>query len=119
VNERQNNVTSYTNCPYHISTFIPLDIDKIGAVYFFSSTVNISFAKDGYLINERDASYEKGTKIQKRYKATRNVTKLRTWYEVTKRVRNKLRNKLRNTLDMKLPSYEIVTPPIGIIYYDV
>jgi hypothetical protein len=30
-----------------------------------------------------------------------------------------LRNKLRKTLVMKLPSYEIVTPPIGIIYYDV
>jgi hypothetical protein len=30
-----------------------------------------------------------------------------------------LRNNLRKTLVMKLPSYEIVTPPIGIIYYDV
>jgi hypothetical protein len=35
--ERQNNVTSCTNCPYHISTFTPLDIDKIGAVCFFSA----------------------------------------------------------------------------------
>ena len=76
VNERQNNVTSCTNCPYLISTFIPLDVDKFGAVCFFiafqlfvswtfffkyaflvwnlgkdffSSTVNIPFAKDGYL----------------------------------------------------------------------
>jgi hypothetical protein len=32
-------------------------------------------------------SYEKGTKLRKRYKVTRNVTKLRTWYEVTKKVR--------------------------------
>jgi hypothetical protein len=30
-----------------------------------------------------------------------------------------LRNKLRKALVMKLPSYDIVTPPIGIIYYDV
>ena len=50
---------------------------------------------------------------------------LRTWYEATKKVRNyekgtkMLRNKLRKALVMKLPSYEIVTPPIGIIYYDV
>ena len=35
VNERQNNVTSCTNCPYLISTFIPLDVDKFGAVCFF------------------------------------------------------------------------------------
>ena len=34
VNERQNNVTSSTNCPYLISTFIPLDVDKFGAVCF-------------------------------------------------------------------------------------
>ena len=33
VNERQNNVTSCTKCPYLISTFIPLDVD--GAVFFF------------------------------------------------------------------------------------
>jgi hypothetical protein len=32
VNERQNNVTSCTNCPYLISTFSPLDVDKFGAV---------------------------------------------------------------------------------------
>jgi hypothetical protein len=34
VNERQNNVTSCTNCSYTISTFIPLDVDKFGAVCF-------------------------------------------------------------------------------------
>jgi hypothetical protein len=34
VNERQNNVTSCTNCLYLISTFIPLDVDKFGAVCF-------------------------------------------------------------------------------------
>ena len=73
--EWQNKVTSCTNCPYLISTFIPLDVDKFGAVCFllffnflsaerffqirvtglkfntnnFSSTINISFTKDGYL----------------------------------------------------------------------
>ena len=35
VNERQNNVTSCTNCPYLITTFIPLDVDKFGSVCFF------------------------------------------------------------------------------------
>ena len=73
-------------------------------------------------------SYKKGTKLQKRYEVTKRYekgTKLRTWYEVTKKVRSCekgtkiLRNKLRKALVMKLPSYEIVTPPIGIIYYDV
>jgi hypothetical protein len=63
-------------------------------------------------------SYEKGTKLRK-------CTKLRKRYEVTKNVRSYekgtkwLRNNLRKALVMKLPSYEIVTPPIGIIYYDV
>jgi hypothetical protein len=33
VNERQNNVTSCTNCPYLI-LFIPFDVDKFGAVCF-------------------------------------------------------------------------------------
>jgi hypothetical protein len=47
-------------------------------------------------------SYEHGRNLRKRY-------------DVTKKVRNKL----RKTLVMKLPSYQIVTPPIGIIYYDV
>jgi hypothetical protein len=76
VNERQNNVTIHEMySPYSISTFIPLDVDKFGPVCFllvfnflsaerffqirvtglkfnkrfFSSTVNISFVKDGYL----------------------------------------------------------------------
>jgi hypothetical protein len=31
---------------------------------------------------------------------------------------DRLQSKLRKTLVTKLPSYEIVTPPIGIIYYD-
>jgi hypothetical protein len=50
---------------------------------------------------------------------------LRKSYQFTNMVRSyekgtkMLRNKLRKTLVMKLPSYEIVTPPIGIIYYDV
>jgi hypothetical protein len=35
LNERQNNVTSCTNCPYLISTFIPLDVDKFGAFFFY------------------------------------------------------------------------------------
>ena len=75
--------------------------------------------------------YEKGMKLQKRYEATKKVrnyekgTKIRKRYEVTNMVRsyekgtNMLRNKLRKALVMKLPSYEIVTPPIGIIYYDI
>ena len=74
---------------------------------------------------------QKGTKLRKRYKVTKKIysnekgTKLRKGYEVTNMVRSyekgtkMLRNKLRKTLVMKLPSYEIVTPPIGIIYYDV
>jgi hypothetical protein len=52
-----------------------------------------------YEVTKKLQSYERGTKLRKRYKM--------------------LRNKLRKTLVMKLPSYEIVTPPIGIIYYDV
>ena len=76
-------------------------------------------------------SYEKGMMVRKRYEATKKArsyekgTKLQTWYEVTKKVRSygkgtkMLRNKLRKVLVMKLPSYEIVTPSIRIIYYDV
>ena len=73
-------------------------------------------------------------KLQKRYKVTKKVLSHKKKYEVTKKVRSyeatnmvrsyekgtkMLRNKLRKTLVMKLPSYEIVTPPIGIIYYDI
>ena len=57
---------------------------------------------------------------KKKVRSYEKVTKLRTWYEVTKKGTKMLRNKLRKTLvKMKLPSYDIVTPPIGIIYYDV
>ena len=80
-------------------------------------------------------SYEKGTKLQKRYEITKKVrsygkdTKTVRSYEhgtkFRKKVRsyekgtNMLRNKLRKALFMKFPSYEIVTPPIRIMYYDV
>ena len=57
-------------------------------------------------------NYEKDTKLRKRYEATKKV---RSYEKCTKM----LRNKLRKTLVMKLRSYEIVTPPIGIINYDV
>ena len=91
----------------------------------------------GLQITKNVRSYEKGIKLQKRYKATNMVrsyekgTKLRKRYEVTKKVRRyekkrsyekctkMLRNKLRKVWVMKLLSYDIVTPPIGIIYYDV
>jgi hypothetical protein len=65
-----------------------------------------------YEVTKKLRSYEKGTKLRKRYE---KGTQLQKSYEGTKM----LRNKLRKTLVMKLPSYEIVTPPIGIIYYDV
>jgi hypothetical protein len=54
--------------------------------------------------------YEKGTKLQKRYEVTkrvRNYEKVRSYEKGTKW--------LRKALVMKLPNYEIVTPPIGII----
>ena len=66
-------------------------------------------------------------KLRKRYEVTKKVRsyeKVQS-YDVTNMVRSyekgtkMLRNKLRKTLFMKLPSYEIVTPPIGKIYYDV
>jgi hypothetical protein len=44
------------------------------------------------------------------------VTKIPS-YEIV--ITKMLPNKLRKTLVTKLQSYEIVTPPIGIIYYDV
>ena len=101
----------------------------------------------GLQVTKKVRSYEKGTKLQKRYEITKRVrsfgketktvlsyekvrsyekgTKLRKSYEVTNMVRsyekgtNMLRNKLRKALFMKFPSYEIVTPPIRIMYYDV
>ena len=94
-----------------------------------------------YEVTKKVQSYEKSTKLQKRYKITKKVrsyekgTQLRKRYEVTKKIRSyekvtimvrsyekstkRLRNKLRKTLVMKFPSYQIVTPPIGIIYFDV
>ena len=65
-----------------------------------------------YEVTKKVRSYEKGTKLRKRYDVTNMV---RSYENGTKM----LRNKLRKALVMKLPSYEIVTPPIGIIYYDV
>jgi hypothetical protein len=72
----------------------------------------------GLQVTKQVRSYEKGIKLQKkRYEVTKKIrsyekgTKLRKRYEVTKM--------LRKTLVMKLPSYEIVTLPIGIIYYDI
>jgi hypothetical protein len=83
----------------------------------------------GLQVTKQVRSYKKGTQIRKRYKVKKKGTKLRKRYEVTKKDTEKVRryengtkmlgNKLRKTLVMKLPSYEIVTPPIGIIYYDV
>ena len=73
----------------------------------------------GLQVTKKVRSYEKGKKM------------LRNGYEVTKKIRSyekvrsyekgtkRLRNKLQKVLVTKLPIYEIVTPPIGIIYYDV
>jgi hypothetical protein len=60
---------------------------------------------------EKVRSYEKGKKLRNMYEVTER-------YKVNKKG-TKLRNKLRKALVTKLPSYQIVTPPIGIIYYDV
>ena len=65
-----------------------------------------------YEVTKKLRSYEKGTKIRKRYEATNMV---RSYEKGTKM----LRNKLRKALVLKLLSYEIVTPPIEIVYYDV
>jgi hypothetical protein len=71
-----------------------------------------------YEVTKKVRSYEKSTKLRKRYEVTNMVqsyekgTKLRKRYEKGTKM-------LRKALVMKLPSYEIVTPPIGIIYYDV
>ena len=61
----------------------------------------------GLQVTQKVRSYDKGKKmLRKRYeevmKKIRKGTKLRRGYERP-----------------WLPSYEIVTPPIGIIYYDV
>ena len=85
----------------------------------------------GLQVTKNVRIYEKGTKLRTKYEVMKKVRKgLRRGYEisyvqVTKKVRRyekvtkRLRNKLRKILVMKLQSYEIVTPPIGIIYYDV
>jgi hypothetical protein len=62
---------------------------------------------------------EKGTKLRKRYEYKKKVRSYEHGTKLRKKGTKMLRNKLRKTLVMKLPSYEIVTPPIGIIYYDV
>ena len=85
----------------------------------------------GLQVTKKVRSYKKCTKLRKKYEDKKNVrsyeksTKIRKRYEAMNMVRcyekgtKMLRNKLRKALVMKLPSYEIVTPPIGIIYYDV
>ena len=78
--------------------------------------------KKRYNITKKVRSYEKGTQLRKRYEVAKKV---RSYEKDTNMVRSyekgtkRLRNKLRKTLVMKLPSYQIVTPPIGIIYYDL
>ena len=70
-----------------------------------------------------ELSYQSTTRLK--YTDTFDQLLIIKSYEVTNMVRSyekgtkMLRNKLRKALIMKLPSYEIVTPPIGIIYYDV
>ena len=69
--------------------------------------------------------YKVGTKLRKRYQVTKYIRsyekKVRSYENVRsyEKGRKRLRNKLRKALVTKLPSYEIVTPPIGIICYDV
>ena len=78
--------------------------------------------KKRYNITKKVRSYEKGTQLRKRYEVAKKV---RSYEKDTNMVRSyekgtkRLRNKLRKTLVMKLPSNQIVTPPIGIIYYDL
>ena len=75
-----------------------------------------------YKITKKVRSYEKGTQLGKRYEVAKKV---RSYEKDTNMVRSyekgtkRLQNKLWKTLVMKLPSYQIVTPPIGIIYYDL
>ena len=57
-------------------------------------------------------------KVRKRYEDTKKVRSYEHGTKLRKGTKM-LRTKLRKALVMKLPSYEIVTPPIGIIYYDV
>ena len=71
----------------------------------------------GLKVTKKVQSYE-NTKLRKRYEITKKV---RSYEKATNMVRSyeKGTKMLRKALVMKLPSYEIVTPPIGIIYYDV
>jgi hypothetical protein len=91
------------------STFCQLDV-------FFSNTVLKSnkrffFEYRKYFIRQRWLPVTEG-----HLTPPSEVTNMvRSSEKSTKRIRNKL----RKTLVMKLTSYEIVTPPIGIIYYDV
>ena len=75
----------------------------------------------GLQVTRKVRIYEKGTKLRKRYEVKKRyeVTKIRKKVRSYEKGTKMLRNKLRKALVMKLPSYEIVTPPIGIIYYDV
>ena len=90
-----------------------------------------------YVVTKKVRSYEKGTKgLQRWYELTKKVRSyekgakgLRRGYEISyqvlKKVRSyekgtkRLQNKLQKALVTKLPSYEIITPPIGIICYDL
>jgi hypothetical protein len=68
--------------------------------------------KISFQVTKKVRSYEKDTKLRKK---KRSYEKIRRYGKGRKR----LRNKLRKVLVTKLPSYEIVTPPNGIICYDV
>ena len=78
----------------------------------YKVTKKVLSYKKKYEVTKKVRSYEKGPKLRKSYEVTNMV---RSYEKGTKM----LRNKLGKTLVMKLPSYVIVTPPIGIIYYDV
>ena len=73
----------------------------------------------GLQVTKKVRSYEKGKKMLRNgyedTKKIRSYEKVRSYEKGTKR----LRNKLQKALVTKLPIYEIVMPPIGIIYYDV
>jgi hypothetical protein len=61
-------------------------------------------------------SYEKRHEDTIKVRSYDKVKKLRKGTKLKKGT--KLRNKLRKALVTKLLSYQIVTPPIGKIYYD-
>jgi hypothetical protein len=76
-----------------------------------------------YKVTKKVRSYEKGTKLLRvrNYEKVRSYKKeqLRKRVQSYEKVTKRLRNKLRKTLVTKLPGYEIVTPRIVIIYYEV